>query len=275
MATGTASVNLRAADARVGYGQRTVLEGLNYTVPTGGFTIIIGPNGCGKSTMLRALGRMLTPRDGTILLDGKDIHQYPAKEVAKRIGLLPQAPLAPDAITVADLVSRGRYPHQSLLRQWSPDDEAAVEKALADTGMAELAGAFVNELSGGQRQRAWIALTLAQQTQVLLLDEPTTFLDVSHQLDILDLCAQLQVSGHTLVAVLHDLNLAARYASEIVAMRDGVIVASGPPNEVITPQLLDQVFDFSARVIEDPENGRPLVIPHERRAHLRLIGTDV
>jgi len=243
-----------------------VLEDLSFTVPQGGFTVIIGPNGCGKSTLLRALGRMLRPQSGRVLLDGRDIHRIGAKDVARRVGLLPQSPITPEAITVTDLVTRGRYPHQSMLRQWSRADELAVTSALAQVGMTEHAGRFVDELSGGQRQRVWIAMALAQDTPVMLLDEPTTFLDIAHQIEVLDLCARLHRQGRTLVAVLHDLNLAARYASHLVAMREGRIVADGPPATIVTSELIGAVFDLDAQVVADPQNGLPMVVPVDRRA---------
>ncbi|ACQ78405.1 ABC transporter related [Beutenbergia cavernae DSM 12333] len=256
---------LRAEHVRLAYAARTVVEDLTLAVPDGGFTVIVGPNACGKSTLLRALGRMLAPRSGEIVLDGRAIHSYPTKEIARRVGLLPQAPVTPDAITVADLVARGRYPHQRLLRQWSPADEEAVDAALTRVGMRDAADRLVDELSGGQRQRVWIAMTLAQETPILLLDEPTTFLDVAHQIDVLDLCAHLHEGGRTLVAVLHDLNMAARYATHVVAMRDGAVVAQGAAEDVFTPELVRAVFDLDALVLPDPETGRPLVVPRDRR----------
>src|SRR5699024_11563061 len=204
-----------------------------------------------KSTLLRALGRLLTPTAGHVLLDGAQITRYGTKEVARRIGLLPQSPVTPDAISVADLVARGRYPHQRLLRQWSLEDADAVEAALAEVGMLDQADRMVDELSGGQRQRVWIAMSLAQQTPVLLLDEPTTYLDVAHQLDVLDLCSRLHAQGRTLVAVLHDLNLAARYATRMVLMSQGEILAEGTAEEVLTPALLERAFSLTARVIPD------------------------
>lgn len=256
---------LAAHGLRLGYAARTIVDDLTLDIPAGGFTVIIGPNGCGKSTLLRALGRMITPRSGTVSLDGVDLATLRTKQIAQRIALLPQSPHAPSAITVADLVSRGRNPHQSLLRQWSDEDEFVVEEALREVGLRDQADRLVEELSGGQRQRAWIAMTLAQRTPVLLLDEPTTYLDVAHQIDVLDLCSRLHESGRTLVAVLHDLNLAARYASHIVAMRDGEILAQGHPDRIITPTMLRRVFDLDAVVLSDPETGRPLVVPRDLR----------
>ena len=261
------SRGLAVTDLELGYGPRTIVQGLSLDVPPEGFTVIIGPNGCGKSTLLRALSRMLKPRSGAVTLDGADLAGQRTKQVARRISTLAQAPATPTAITVADLVARGRNPYQSILRQWSAADDDAVTRALAEVEMTEHAERLVEELSGGQRQRAWLAMALAQETPILLLDEPTTYLDISHQIDVLDLCSRLHAGGRTLVAVLHDLNLAARYATHIVAMRGGEIVAQGPPGELITPALLRQVFDLEALVIEDPETGRPLIVPRDTRPH--------
>ncbi|MEU7924008.1 ABC transporter ATP-binding protein [Micromonospora sp. NPDC049801] len=248
------------------YDRRTISENLTVAVPDGSFTVIIGPNACGKSTLLRALSRMLRPSAGTVLLDGRDIHDQPARKVARTLGLLPQTSIAPDGIGVAELVARGRYPHQGLLRQWSREDERIVDESMAATGVADLADRPVDELSGGQRQRVWIAMALAQQTPLLLLDEPTTYLDIAHQIDILDLCARLhEEQGRTLVAVLHDLNHAARYATHLIAMRDGRVVAAGDPREVVTADLVAEVFGLPCRVIDDPETGTPLVVPAARR----------
>ncbi|WP_433533869.1 ABC transporter ATP-binding protein [Micromonospora sp. CA-249363] len=248
------------------YDRRTISENLSVAVPDGSFTVIIGPNACGKSTLLRALSRMLRPSAGAVLLDGRDIHQQNARSVARTLGLLPQTSIAPDGIGVAELVARGRYPHQGLLRQWSREDERIVDESIAATGVADLADRPVDELSGGQRQRVWIAMALAQQTPLLLLDEPTTYLDIAHQIDILDLCARLhEEQGRTLVAVLHDLNHAARYATHLIAMRDGRVVAAGDPREVVTADLVAEVFGLPCRVIDDPETGTPLVVPAARR----------
>ncbi|SFB00476.1 iron complex transport system ATP-binding protein [Amycolatopsis marina] len=259
---------LKAEGVRLGYGERVVVENLDLDVVDGSVTVIIGPNGCGKSTLLRALGRLLNPRAGAVLLDGKRIDRQPTKEVAKVVGLLPQAPSAPEGLTVADLVTRGRHPHQSWYRQWSGDDEEAVGRALTLTGMDVHAERVVDHLSGGQRQRAWISMTLAQDTSLLLLDEPITYLDLAHQVDVLDLVHRLHTDRDTtVVMVLHDLNLAARYADTLVAMRDGQIVAQGSPGEVLTEQLLSDVFGLDAKVLPDPVSGTPLVIPIS--AHLR------
>ncbi|MCB1002096.1 MAG: ABC transporter ATP-binding protein [Acidimicrobiales bacterium] len=254
---------LHATDVTLAYDGRVVVEGLSFEVPDGRITVIIGPNACGKSTLLRALSRLLRPRDGTVVLDGQSIHRLPTKQVAKLLGLLPQSPIAPDGILVGDLVARGRTPHQSLFQQWSVADETAVREALEATGTADLVDRPVDELSGGQRQRVWIAMALAQQTGLLLLDEPTTFLDITHQIEVLDLVADLnRRDGRTIVLVLHDLNLACRYAHHIVAMRDGRIVANGAPDDVITAETMRSVFGLEAVVIPDPLSGTPLVVPH-------------
>ncbi|WP_251065358.1 ABC transporter ATP-binding protein [Streptomyces sp. ISL-44] len=261
---------LTAQNVTLGYDQRVIAENLSVEIPDNSFTVIVGPNACGKSTLLRALSRMLKPSAGRVLLDGQAIGSMPAKKVAKTLGLLPQSSIAPDGITVADLVSRGRYPHQGLLRQWSSQDERIVAESMASTGVAELADRAVDELSGGQRQRVWIAMALAQQTPLLLLDEPTTYLDIQHQIDVLDLCAELHENqGRTLVAVLHDLNHAARYATHLIAMRGGEVVAEGPPGEVVTAELVERVFGLRCQVIADPETGTPLVIPAARKARTK------
>lgn len=258
---GGSGPRLQARDVTAGYDGRVVLEHMDAVIPDGSFTVVIGPNACGKSTLLRSLARLLRPQAGSVVLDGKDIHAYRAKEVARRVGLLPQGSIAPDGITVVDLVSRGRYPHQSMLRQWSAEDERAVSAALRQTGTADLAGRPVDELSGGQRQRVWIAMVLAQDTPIVLLDEPTTYLDISHQLDLLELCTRLNREGRTLVAILHDLNQAARYATHLIAMHQGRIVAQGTPGEVVTADLVERVFRVRSRIIPDPETGSPLIVP--------------
>ena len=262
----SSSPRLRGENLTLAYDQRVVSHGLEVAVPDRSFTVIVGPNACGKSTLLRALSRMIRPAAGSVYLDGKLIHSYPSKEVARRLGLLPQTSVAPDGITVADLVARGRYPHQRFLRQWSRTDERVVAEAMAATRVDDLADRLVDELSGGQRQRVWLAMVLAQQTPLLLLDEPTTFLDIAHQLDMLDLCADLHHErGHTLVAVLHDLNHACRYATHLIAMKDGAVVAQGDPHEIVTADLVAEVFGLPCRVIPDPETGTPLVVPSDRR----------
>ena len=258
-------VRLAADAVTLAYDGAVVVRDLDLELTEGSFTAVIGPNGCGKSTLLRALGRLMRPASGQVLLDGRAIARTPTREVATVLGLLPQTPTAPDGLTVAELVARGRHPHQSWLRQWSRDDEAVVAEALAWTDMAGLSGRPVDELSGGQRQRAWISMALAQGTDLLLLDEPTTYLDLSHQIDVLELVARLHAErGRTVVVVLHDLNLAARYAQRLVALKDGALVASGPPEEVLTEALLADVFDLEARVLPDPVTGTPMVVPVRR-----------
>lgn len=265
--TTPAGVRLEALEATLGYDQTVVLDRLTARIPDGAFVAIIGPNGCGKSTLLRTFARVLQPAAGQVMLDGKAISQYRTKEVARTLGLLPQSSLAPEGIRVADLVARGRAPHQNIFSQWSRADEEAVTAALAATRLTELSGQLVDELSGGQRQRVWVAMVLAQQTPLMLLDEPTTFLDIAHQLEVLELLAALNRShGRTIVAVLHDLNHAARYASRVIAMRDGAIVTAGTPAEVFTEELVERIFDLPCRVIDDPVTGTPLIIPDLARA---------
>lgn len=247
---------------RVGYSPRhEVLHDVEVAIPEGELTVIVGPNACGKSTLLKTLARMLATRAGRVLLDGRPIQQFAPKAVARRLGLLPQSPSAPDGITVSDLVARGRYPHQNLLRQWSSEDERAVVEALIAANVADLADRNVDELSGGQRQRVWVAMALAQETPLLLLDEPTTYLDIAHQIEVLNLTRRLQREGRTVVLVLHDLHLAFRYATHLIVMKEGRIVAQGRPEEVVTAELIEQVYDLPCQVIPDPVTGRPLVLP--------------
>lgn len=258
----TAAHTLVVEDLELGYGGRTVVESLDLVVPPAKITCIVGANACGKSTLLRSMSRLLTPRSGHVLLDGKDVHRLPAKQLARTLGLLPQSPIAPEGIVVADLVGRGRHPHQRVLSRWSREDDAAVADALAATNTTELAERHVDELSGGQRQRVWIAMALAQQTDVLLLDEPTTFLDVSHQIEVLDLLTDLNRSrGTTIVMVLHDLNLAARYADYLVAIAAGDVYAAGDPSDVLTTETVRAVFGLDSHVISDPVSGKPLMLP--------------
>ncbi|MHC6177598.1 SIP domain-containing protein [Glutamicibacter sp. X7] len=261
---------LQADSLTLAYDKVTIVDELSLEIPTGEVSIIVGANGCGKSTLLRALSRLLKPAGGQVLLNGADIHSRPAKEVARQLGLLPQTPNAPDGITVRELIGRGRYPHQGLFKRFSADDEAAVARAMEMTGTTELAERAVDELSGGQRQRVWIAMALAQETELLLLDEPTTYLDVAHQLEVLDVISELnRTRGITVVIVLHDLNLAARYADHLVALKDGKIYAAGHPTEVVTEQTVKSVFGMPSRVIPDPVAGTPLVLPIGRHRVLR------
>ncbi|PWH07677.1 Fe(3+)-dicitrate ABC transporter ATP-binding protein [Brachybacterium endophyticum] len=253
---------IEAVDVTLGYGGRTVSEHLDVGIPEGSFTAIIGPNACGKSTLLRSLARLLEPQDGSIVLDGRAIHDYSSKQVARRLGLLPQASVSPPGITVRDLVARGRYPHRSLLSPWSAADGDAVARALEATGSTHLADRLVDELSGGQRQRVWISLVLAQETPLLLLDEPTTFLDITHQLEVLNLCRRLHATGeYTLAAVLHDLNLAFRYATHLIVMKDGKVVAQGAPQDVVTSDLIQDVYGIGNLCVQDPVTGRPMIVP--------------
>ncbi|MFF1712888.1 ABC transporter ATP-binding protein [Streptomyces sp. NPDC058268] len=256
------AARLSARELTLAYEDREVVHELDLAVPDGKVTVIVGPNACGKSTTLRALGRLLKPRSGAVLLDGEALAKLPTKKIAQQIGLLPQTPVAPEAITVADLVARGRQPHQHWWQQWSEEDERAVREAMERTDVATLAERSVDELSGGQRQRVWIAMALAQETELLLLDEPTTYLDIAHQVEVLDLVRQLNHDrGRTVVVVLHDLNQAARYADHLVAMRTGRIVAEGAPADVVTEDLVRDVFGLECVVVPDPVTGSPLVVP--------------
>ena len=250
----------------VGYDGTTVVRGLDLVLPPGQVTAIVGPNGCGKSTLLGALARVHAPQSGAVLLDGRALAGLKPRDVARRIGLLPQQAEAPDGLTVRDLVRYGRHPHQGLLRQWTPEDAAAVHRALAAADLLELADRSLDTLSGGQRQRAWIAMVVAQETAVVLLDEPTSALDLGHQLEVLDLVHDLAAAGRTVVLVLHDLSTACRHADHLVAMRDGVVVAEGRPGEVVTPQLVRELYGVEATVLTDPSVGTPVVIPIRRIA---------
>lgn len=264
--------SLAATKLSAGYGDSIILNDLDLVVPHGKITVIVGANACGKSTLLRTMSRLITPREGHVLLDGKSIHKMPSRELAKMMGLLPQSPIAPEGIMVADLVSRGRHPHQGMFARWTSADDEAVATALIATKTVELAERPVDELSGGQRQRVWIAMALAQQTEILLLDEPTTFLDISHQIEVLDLLTDLNQSrGTTIVMVLHDLNLAARYADHLVAMSGGRLHITGKPEEVLTEDNVRKVFGLESRIITDPTSGRPLMLPMGRH---QMIGDE-
>jgi len=264
--TRTGGARLVADGVSLGYGDRTVVDHLSYAVPDGAVTAVVGANACGKSTLLRGMARLLRPSAGSVLLDGEQIHRTSTRQVARTLGLLPQAPVTPEGVSVVDLVSRGRHPHTGALRRWGSDDDAAVAEALALTGTTDLAERPVDELSGGQRQRVWVAMALAQGTDLLLLDEPTTYLDVAHQMELLELLRDLNATrGTTIVMVLHELNLAARFADHLVAMCEGRIVASGTPGEVLTEDTVHEVFGLPCRVIPDPVSGTPLVVPLGRR----------
>ncbi|MGO1732431.1 MAG: ABC transporter ATP-binding protein [Corynebacterium casei] len=263
------STALSASEVSVGYGERSVIEKLSVDIKRGAVTSIVGPNGCGKSTLLRAMARLLNPSHGEIVLDGKSIHDIPTRKLATKLGLLPQTPIAPDGIVVADLVGRGRTPHQGVLGRWIQQDYDIVAESLETTGISDLAERSIDELSGGQRQRVWIAMALAQRTDTLLLDEPTTYLDVKHQLDVLDLLTELNRDrGTTIVMVLHDLNLAARYSDELVAVSRGKVFAHGHPREVITKENVKSVFGIDSVIINDPVSDHPAVMPIGRH-HLR------
>ncbi len=262
--TGAALFEVRGV--RVGYPrQPDVVRDVDLRLPSGGFTAVLGPNGCGKSTLLLTLARLLRPASGSVRLHGRGLADYAPRDLARTLAFLPQQPLAPDGILVRDLVMRGRQPHRRFLVPASADDHRAVDAALAATATDAIADRPLTDLSGGQRQRVWIAMTLAQDTQAVLLDEPTSFLDIAHQVDVLEACAGLVARGRSVVAVLHDLGLAARYADHLVVMRAGRVVAAGAPARVVTADLVEDVFGLPCRVIADPETGTPLVVP--RRPH--------
>ncbi|WP_081710187.1 ABC transporter ATP-binding protein [Arthrobacter sp. 35W] len=260
--TGPSEGTLGARGLSLGYGDRRIVDDLSVELPEGKVTMIVGANACGKSTLLRGLARLLKPSSGVVVLGGKDIHRMPTRTLARQLGILPQTPTAPEGITVAELVGRGRSPHQGWFRQWSSEDDDAVAAALEATGTLELATRSIDELSGGQRQRVWIAMALAQQTDILLLDEPTTYLDLAHQVEVLDLVAELNAArGTTVAIVLHDLNLAARYGDHLIAMKSGRIIAQGDPADVLDAALVQEVFGLESLVVADPVSGTPLVVP--------------
>lgn len=255
----------------LGYDREDIISGLSLELPDGQITALVGANGCGKSTLLRGIARLLRPRAGDILLDGQSIHQIPTRQLAAKLGVLPQAPIAPEGLTVRELVAQGRYPHQRWYQQWSDDDERAAHRALEMTNTASIADRPVDSLSGGQRQRAWIAMALAQETDILLLDEPTTYLDLAHQVEVLDLLVDLNANGRTIIMVLHDLNHACRYADHLLAMKNGAVIAQGDPSRVITTDLVEEVFGLKTHIIPDPITGTPICVPlanHARRKPL-------
>ncbi|MBB3113261.1 iron complex transport system ATP-binding protein [Paenibacillus phyllosphaerae] len=256
---------LEAQGLGLSYGGAYIFEDLNLSLPKGKITVFIGSNGCGKSTLLRSMARLLKPQRGSVLLEGHDIAGMSTKDVARKLAILPQGPTAPEGLTVLQLVKQGRYPYQSWMKQWSPEDEAAVASALEATGMSGLADRAVDSLSGGQRQRAWIAMTLAQGTPIILLDEPTTYLDLTHQIEVLDLLHEMNVQHqHTIVMVLHDINLACRYADHIVAIRQGKVEAQGKPEDVIDARLIETVFSLKCEIMPDPLYGTPMIIPYAK-----------
>lgn len=256
---------LKAEQLVAGYHRKRVINGVDLEIPSHKISVMIGANGCGKSTLLKTMARLIKPLSGKVTIDGKPIGQIRSKQLARVIGLLPQSPIVPEGITVADLVGRGRFPHQSLLSGWSKKDYEAVAEAMDMMNIAEFANHHIDELSGGQRQRVWIAMALAQQTDILFLDEPTTFLDITYQIEILDLLTDLnRKHGTTIVMVLHDINLSARYAEHIIALRDGQLIAEGPPSDVVTSSLIQDIFGLDCIVIDDPISGAPLVVPRGR-----------
>lgn len=261
---------LETSSLTLGYSDTNIIENLDLKIPKGKITILVGANGCGKSTLLRSLARLLKPKSGQILLEGDVVRSLPTKEVAKRLAILPQGPIAPEGLTVLQLIKQGRYPHQSWLRQWSNEDEKVMNQALEATRLTEFAERSVDSLSGGQRQRAWIAMTLAQKTDIILLDEPTTYLDMTHQIEILDLLFELnEQDNRTVVMVLHDLNLASRYAHHIVAVRDKQVYSQGRPEDIITTSMVKDVFQMDCDITEDPIFGTPLCIPHGKGRQVR------
>ena len=263
--TMTEQAALETKSVTLAYEQHVIAKDLSVDIPLGKFTVIVGPNGCGKSTLLRSLSRLLVPQSGEILLNGENIHSQSTREVAKKLGLLPQSAIAPDGIKVIDLVSRGRFPHQKWFKPWSEADQTAVELAMQATGVMDFAEHNVDQLSGGQRQRVWVAMALAQETSLLLLDEPTTYLDIAHQIELMDLFQDLnRIQGHTLVAVLHDLNHACRYADHLIMIKSGEIIATGSPNDIITEALIKEVFGLSCLILPDPISNTPLIIPRGR-----------
>ncbi|MBW4619655.1 MAG: ABC transporter ATP-binding protein [Cyanosarcina radialis HA8281-LM2] len=266
---------LSARNLSLAYDNTTIIRELSLEIPSGQITALVGANGCGKSTLLRGLARLLKPRGGAVYLNSSSILQMSTKEVARQLGILPQAPVAPEGLTVKDLVAQGRYPYQNWLQQWSPRDEKIVQQALSITHLQEMSERSLDTLSGGQRQRAWIAMALAQDTEILLLDEPTTFLDLAHQVEVLDLLYELNDRGRTIVMVLHDLNQACRYADYLVAVKDGRIFAAGTPDAVMTEETIQAVFDLECRVVRDPVLGTPMCVPIGRKGENKSFSRSV
>ena len=271
----TFMTGLEVNHVTLSYEQATIIENLSLRLPHGQVTALVGPNGCGKSTLLRGLSRLLKPRGGSVLMDGHDISSMPTKVLARQLGILPQSPVTPEGLTVYELVAQGRYPHQTFLQQWSREDERLAVEALRITGLTDLSDRPVDTLSGGQRQRAWIAMTLAQDTDYLLLDEPTTFLDLAFQIEVLDLLHDLNQQGKTIIMVLLDLNQACRYADHLVALRAGAIEAEGNPADILTEDLVERVFGIACRIIPDPVAGTPLVVPMGRMKRVTVANTPI
>ncbi len=264
---------LKTQELSLSYDRELIIKQLSLSIATGQITTLVGPNGCGKSTLLRGLARLLRPQTGEVLLDSKAIHTMPTKQLAKQLGILPQGPSAPEGLTVYELVAQGRYPHQGFFQQWSVEDEAATREAIAITNMAAFADRPLDTLSGGQRQRAWIAMTLAQNTPILLLDEPTTFLDIGYQLEVMELIERLNKERKmTILLVLHDLNQAARFSQRLIVLNQGVVVADGAPRDVLTNELLADVFKVRANIMVDPDSGSPVCLPYCTVTPLHSIG---
>ncbi|MFG1221319.1 ABC transporter ATP-binding protein [Xanthobacter wiegelii] len=256
------AVRLRVADLKAGYGQRLVVDGVSFTVAAGRMTALIGPNGSGKSTLLATMARLLQPMGGTVLLDGRAVHGQPTRALARELGILPQSPLVPEGLTAYELVSRGRHPHQGFLSQWSDKDAAAVETAMGLTGTSDFAGTPVAALSGGQRQRCWIAMAMAQETSVILLDEPTTFLDLRYQVEVLDLLARLaHAHGRTVVVVLHDLNMAVAYADTVLCLKDGRVRAVAGEGRSLSAADVADIFGLEVEAVPHPRTGKPVFVP--------------
>lgn len=269
MSNAATPIALTTRTLTLAYDGNVIIKGLDLEVPQEQITTLVGPNGCGKSTLLRGMARLLRPLGGAVYLDGEAIARLPSRTLAQRLGILPQSPVAPEGLTVRELVAQGRYPHQSWLRQWSKQDAQQVEEAIATTHLHDFANRPLDSLSGGQRQRAWIAMALAQNTQTLLLDEPTTYLDLAHQIEVLDVLYRLnRQGGRTIVMVLHDLNMACRYSHHLVALRSGQLIAQGPPSEVVTEAMVEQVFALRSRIFTDPVSNTPLCVPISQMANL-------
>lgn len=262
------SERLNTEELSIGYAEATIVKGLNLSIPTGKITALVGANGSGKSTILKTMARIMKPKSGTVMLDGKSIHSFSTKEVARQLAILPQNPTAPDGLTVSELVSYGRYPHQKGFGTMTDEDRSIIASAISVTGMDPFHDRPIDRLSGGQRQRAWIAMALAQQTEILFLDEPTTFLDMAHQLEVLQLLQKLnEEEGRTIIMVVHDLNHASRYAQHMVAIKSGSVISEGSPVEVMTPDVLREVFGIEADIVPDPRTGVPLCLPYELAAY--------